>query len=441
MHKQQNNQRNINNEMSILEKIYRICIADARVISIMDKILMHFRIEKNGDLYAKCVMAIKNYVKAKMQCIKRTPSTREEINSLINKIMSGAFQYVHTELSKKKPELLIKRRSVVKGGFMNREVDVHGRRDNHVHQRPYTQTKKDYVDDDNIINMERLTGDSYESPYHGKGTGGGNYAGFGENYEIGVADFNKEEFARNLFLKSQNGNSQNIHNDRIMFQQNNRQNYEQNNQEDVNAINNDDDFYESVLGDGAPPQQITQQTHLDIKSGDRMFPQSSSTSNNPYGNVKNKGLDDDFQKLMNARMEINKEFGIKEESKVYDNGQNNNSFTKTMSYNPQFVDMNNFNSNNFAGGQQMNTLQYNPNEFMNNQQHNSGFNQTNNMQYNPNEFTNNSHQNSGFNQMNSIQYNPNNFNSFDTGIRQPNLMYNPNNMPINNIGNLYNRQY
>lgn len=149
-------------------KLYAVCLNKKNINSLIEIIRENIKLSQKS--IPKCESMIIDIMKRNISMLTRQPKDNDELKKIAIYLNKLCINTIIEMIAKKFPDLHINKKKHVSKEAIRREIDVYGKRDNHVQDRPYIRTRKDnnYEDDDEIFekqyNMD-INDDVYASAY------------------------------------------------------------------------------------------------------------------------------------------------------------------------------------------------------------------------------------------------------------------------------------
>lgn len=127
------------------KKLYDICIDDRNINNLVEVIRENIRLSEKS--IPKCVTMMKDIMKTNIYKLSRCPKSKDEIKEFIRILNKMCVGTVIETIAKKYPDLHISRRVQIGEEQLKRDRDVMGERPNHIQDRPYAKSRREYDDD------------------------------------------------------------------------------------------------------------------------------------------------------------------------------------------------------------------------------------------------------------------------------------------------------
>jgi hypothetical protein len=133
------------------QKIYEICTKENNITKMLELIQSEIRLSEKS--IPKCVNIMRDIMKKNIIKLQQLPKNKEELRYLVRQLDKMCVIHVIEIIAKKYPDLQISRKIQVSKEQMRRDREVFGDRKNHVQDRSYIRSKREY-DDDSFNDVE-----------------------------------------------------------------------------------------------------------------------------------------------------------------------------------------------------------------------------------------------------------------------------------------------
>ena len=138
--------------MEKFEILYSICLDNKNVNALLEIIRDDIKLSERS--LSKCSSMIREIMKKNIGKLSKPPRDREEFKETVRYLNKLCVSTIIDIIAKKYPDLQIYRKKQISKEQMKRDLDVWGDRENHVQDRPYTKSKKEYDDDEVFYSMK-----------------------------------------------------------------------------------------------------------------------------------------------------------------------------------------------------------------------------------------------------------------------------------------------
>lgn len=161
-------------------KLHKICLSNSNIRDLIEVICDNIKLSEKS--IPKCAAMITEIMKKNISRLSRHPRNNEELKQVATYLNKLCIRTIIEIIVKKYPDLQINKRKQISREVMKRELDVYGRRDNHVPGRPYIRSRREY--DDENEDDEIFPGHSNEPQLAGTDVGSSTYASAYGNHLI-----------------------------------------------------------------------------------------------------------------------------------------------------------------------------------------------------------------------------------------------------------------
>ena len=137
--------------MNKFETLYTICLSNKNVGELIKIIREDIRMSEKS--IPRCAEMIRDIMRENIGRLSRPHKNREELKEIVTLLNKICVKEIIEIIVKKYPDQQINRRIQVSKEQMRRDLDVYGDRSNHVPERPYTRSRKEYQDDETFYSM------------------------------------------------------------------------------------------------------------------------------------------------------------------------------------------------------------------------------------------------------------------------------------------------
>lgn len=138
--------------MENLDILCTICLGNKNVTTIIEVIRDDVKLSERS--IPKCAALVKQIMKHNIGKLNRPPKNRQEIEDIAKHLNKLCVKNIIDIIIKKYPDTHINKKKQLGKEQMRRDMDVWGNRPNHVQDRPYTKTKKQFDDEDEFYSMK-----------------------------------------------------------------------------------------------------------------------------------------------------------------------------------------------------------------------------------------------------------------------------------------------
>lgn len=138
--------------MEKFEMLYSICLDNKNISALLDIIREDIKLKESS--IPKCARMIQDIMKENIRKLSRPPKNEKEFKEIVRFLNKLCINTIIDIVAKKYPELHINRRKQISKEQMRRDLDVWGERENHVQDRPYIRSRKEYDDDERFYSMK-----------------------------------------------------------------------------------------------------------------------------------------------------------------------------------------------------------------------------------------------------------------------------------------------
>ena len=269
--------------------LYEICLNKKNISMLIEVICEDVKLSKRS--IPKCIEKIQEIMKKNISRLNKSPKNMDEVKKIVKFLNGLCISTIIEIIAKKYPDIRKINKNQNDRTRVRSDLDIYGNRENHVPNRPYIKSKKDYdkqnFPEENPDNIGYQANDidnsyTYASAYDNHLLSSisleenkSNY----EPYESSIGERLKQMTIERGYIKSFNNDPENEHNNH------------------ANAMpetdNKDNNIYASLLAAGAPSQIIAQYAQMGpLGPGNPLMPISSS--NIMTGLRKNDRLGDHF---------------------------------------------------------------------------------------------------------------------------------------------------
>lgn len=190
--------------MDDFRKMQYACYSKKNISMIIEAIGCDIKL--NEKIVIKCEEFIRSLMSKYISGIKVPPEGKDEIRSYITQLNKKCVSIIVGLFCKKYPELKLNRKKKTDRESIERNLDVHGRRENHFTDRPKPSNRRGTHDDDFSNERERYTKPKreQEDEIRGAGDSMGNYASaFGDTMITNIPIGHKQQFGQNFQQRDQ----------------------------------------------------------------------------------------------------------------------------------------------------------------------------------------------------------------------------------------------
>ncbi|XWV24916.1 hypothetical protein QJ856_gp0865 [Tupanvirus deep ocean] len=137
--------------MEKFKTLYEICLDERNINDLLEVIRSDIKLSERS--IPKCALMMQDIMKKNINKLTRPPRNKDEFKILVRYLNKLCVSTIIDIIAKKYPDLQISRKVQVSKEQMRRDRDVWGDRQNHVQDRPYTRSRREYDDDETFYNM------------------------------------------------------------------------------------------------------------------------------------------------------------------------------------------------------------------------------------------------------------------------------------------------
>ena len=126
--------------------VYTVCLNEKNIHTLIDIIKDNIKLSDRST--PKIIMMINEIMKNNIRRLDRLPRNKGELRDVVEYLNKLCLDEIVTYIAKKYPDLYIQRKRQVSKEQMRRDLDVYGRRDNYVPDRPVSSARRDHIDDE-----------------------------------------------------------------------------------------------------------------------------------------------------------------------------------------------------------------------------------------------------------------------------------------------------
>ena len=149
-------------------RLYAVCLNKKNINSLLEIICENIKLSQKS--IPKCESMIIDIMKKNISMLTRHPKDNDELKKIAIYLNKLCINTIIEMIAKKFPDLHINKKKHISKEAIRREMDVYGKRNNHVQDRPYIRTRKDdnYDDDNELLENQynmNINDDNYASAY------------------------------------------------------------------------------------------------------------------------------------------------------------------------------------------------------------------------------------------------------------------------------------
>ncbi|XWV26162.1 hypothetical protein QJ857_gp0916 [Tupanvirus soda lake] len=137
--------------MEKFKTLYEICLDERNINDLLEVIRSDIKLSERS--IPKCALMMQDIMKKNINKLTRPPRNKDEFKVLVRYLNKLCVSTIIDIIAKKYPDLQISRKVQVSKEQMRRDRDVWGDRQNHVQDRPYARSRREYDDDETFYSM------------------------------------------------------------------------------------------------------------------------------------------------------------------------------------------------------------------------------------------------------------------------------------------------